>query len=313
MKRAACFATALLLLSAASARAYLFMPAPIPDALTRAAAWIKDHPTRAEGYFFLARINGSAWAKGDVGKDAEVPIGSYGDAETGPYFVPWDSLMYQRPAGAEVTVGAKAYLIASLHNYHKAVELEAKNPLYQLGLAWALEQAAGCRLDPPAEIVGTTALSPEQSKQVDAALAQLGDPDFGVRDKAAQLVGGAMPAAAKALLAVKSQNPEVTAGIDGILRRYWMAQAAEHYRQAYALSCAGGVRFDRDLVVEQFRAPVELALDVGVVQFGDLVHDGRFGGGLGGLHLDDVGLRRDAFGRFDFGAGDAFGRIGAYL
>jgi hypothetical protein len=111
------------------ASAYMFQPVTVADALAHANAWISAHPKRAEGYFYLAGVHGSAWAKGATGRDAEVESDGYdGDtAETPPTFVPWNSIMFPRKPGLKITPEALQHLGAAIAAYRKAVDLDPKN------------------------------------------------------------------------------------------------------------------------------------------------------------------------------------------
>src|SRR4051812_38669165 len=75
---------------------YLFMPTAVGDAREKAQGWIKGHLDRAEGYFFLGAIEGSAWAKGTEGKGTEVEVATFGAANDPPRLVPWASILFQR-------------------------------------------------------------------------------------------------------------------------------------------------------------------------------------------------------------------------
>jgi hypothetical protein len=245
----------LLLALTTPALAYLFQPTPVPDGLSRAQAWLKDRPNNAEGYFFLGRANGFAWANGD-GQDARLQIASFGNGDAAPFFVPWESLMYQRQPTIEVTNAAKKYLTASLVAYQKALDLEKTNARYLLALAWALEQAATCRLLPPPEIAPASKLTAADNAKIQAAITQLSAADFTTRDQAGQTLHTHMPAAGDILLNTKTQDPEVAAQIDVVFRRYWTDLAVAHYRQAYALSV------EKDLKSQQYDPEADTTLSV---------------------------------------------------
>jgi len=234
------------LLLASTAHAYLFQSVTVADALSRGNAWIKDNPNRAEGYFFLGGINASAWAKGTTAKEAEVEVASFGGANDPPRFVPWNSIMFPRNAGLEITPEAQKYLSESITGYRKAVELDPNNPRYHLALAWSLEEAAHANLKPDAAISGAQPeLTADERRQCETAIALLGKSDYAQREQATKTLAALMPRDAELLLAVKTDDPEVTARVASILQGYWLAQAAGHYRQAYQQSVENDLKTDR--------------------------------------------------------------------
>jgi tetratricopeptide (TPR) repeat protein len=235
------------LLLATTAYAFLFQSVTVADALSRANAWIKNNPNRAEGYFFLGGINASAWAKGTTGKEAEVEVASFGGANDPPMFVPWNSIMFPRNAGLEITPEVLKYLGDSITAYRKAVELDPNNPRYHLGLAWSLEQAAHANMKPDASIGGAQPeLTADERKQCASAIVLLGNEDHAQREQASKTLAALMPRDAELLLAVKTDDPEVTARIASLVQVYKLAQeAVEQYRQAYQQGVDGDLKADR--------------------------------------------------------------------
>jgi len=240
-----------------AASAYLFQLTAIPEALNRANAWINSHPNRAEGYFFLGGIEGSAWAKGTTGKGTQVDIASFGDANNPPRFVPWVSIMFQRDATFATTPETLKSLNASIAAYRHAVELDAQNPLYHLGLAWSLEEAAKAKLH-RADVGGDAprALTDDERLQCEAAIALLGNTDAAQREQGTKTLGDFMPRDAAILRAVRSDDAEVAARIVYILQGSWLIQAVKQYRKAYQQSV------EHDLKTASYDAEADNAVSV---------------------------------------------------
>ena len=236
-KRISLLTSLAVLMATTIAPAYPLQLTAIPEAFNRANAWIKDHPNRAEGYFFLGGVEGSAWAKGTAGKGTEVEITGSGDSNNPPRLVPWTSIMFQRDAALAITPEAIKSLNASIAAYRNAVELDPRNPLYHLGLAWSLEEAARANLH-RADIGGDAprALTDDERLQCEAAIALLENADAAQREQGTKTLSALMPRDAATLRAFKSDDAEVAARIEYILQGSWLIQAVEHYRKAYQQS-----------------------------------------------------------------------------
>ena len=85
--------------------------------------------------------------------------------------------------------------------------------------------------------MGSTKRNKLLGKVVKAAV----DADATVREQATDMLRQGLPKSLAQLKAVKSDDAEVTARVDGLLRAYWDLQALEHFRKAYEL------RLDQDL------------------------------------------------------------------
>jgi hypothetical protein len=233
-KSVSCVSAAMLVLATASiADAYAFQPTAVPEARKRANAWIKEHPKAGEGYFLLGAIEASAWAKGT---DSIVDVASFGSADQVPFLAPWYSVLFVRDPQLPITDDSIKALRASVAAYRKAADASPKNAQFHLALGWALEEAAGVRLDPATvDGVSVKALTTDEKKQCAAAVAQLASTEFATREKATQTLAALLPRAAGVLLAVKSDDPEVRLRLDALVAGVWQAEAVRHYRAAYTL------------------------------------------------------------------------------
>jgi hypothetical protein len=249
------FAFPLMLMLASTAFGYLFVSAPVLDALKHGNVWIKEHPNRAEGYFFIGGVEGSAWAKGLSGKDAEISASTFGDAANPPSFVPWVSIMFQPSGKLAITPDALKALSASIIAYRKAVELDPQKPRYHLALAWSFEEAAKAKLN-PVDIDPPSKLTDDERKQCQAAIGLLGNVDHAQREEATHGLLALMPRNAELLRTVKTEDPEILARIDSIQQEFWLTLAVEHYRKAYQQS------IDHDSKADQFDAEADNTISV---------------------------------------------------
>jgi hypothetical protein len=189
--------------------------------------WIKDKPEDAQGYYVLARVHAMAWA---YGAELEMWQTKAGELQT---FGPLQSVEVrkEKPATAE----DYAHLAKAIENYREAVKRAPGEAIYQLGLAWVLQQAGRAGKDLPGDFLGAAkALTAEEKAGFSAAVKQLGDPDAKVREGATKLLASGMPRSGAVLREAKSEDPEVEARVTRILGGYWDLQALEHYRAAYA-------------------------------------------------------------------------------
>lgn len=109
---------------------------PVDRVLPRVQAYADQNPKDANAQFVLARIHALAWAAD--GNQVRL-IEAKGD-DALPDFAPYASVRVMRTKDALPSEAATAHLEKSLASYRKAVELEPKNGLYRLGLAWMMEQ-----------------------------------------------------------------------------------------------------------------------------------------------------------------------------
>jgi hypothetical protein len=236
---------------------------PVERVVANVEAWIKDKPQDAQAYYVLGRIHAMAWAyganlslwrnnpaggAGGAGRAGRGGAGGAGGADPFggelPGFAPYDSVEVRRDAQKkQVTAEDAKHLQESIKNYGKALELDKQNALYELGLGWILQETAKVASSLP-EGFGDTAsvkVMAEEKTAYEGAIKKLGDSESKVREDASALLRGAMPKPLAQLKEVKSDDPEVTARVQVLLRGYWELQALEHYRKAYAL------RLDQDL------------------------------------------------------------------
>jgi hypothetical protein len=234
---------------------------PVERVVANVEAWIKDKPQDAQAYYVLGRIHAMAWAYGaDLNLWRATPAGGArgsgaGDGGRGaagadpfagqlPGFAPYDSVEVRRDEQKKkVTAEDAKHLEESIKNYTKAVELDKQNALYELGLGWILQETGKVAASLPVGFGGAAEVkvTAEEKAAYEGSIKQLGDADAKTRDDASAVLRGAMPKPLAQLKAVKGDDPEVTARVEGLLRGYWEMQALEHYRKAYAL------RVDQDL------------------------------------------------------------------
>lgn len=118
--------------------------APVERLVKNVSAYVKDHPKDPMGYYALARLNYMAlslrsrnvrvYERGPL-PAVELPPSPARSAEG-----------EDRPSDAEL----KSYLAKALENFAKAIELDAKNGLFHLGLASLMDAASRSGLELPA-------------------------------------------------------------------------------------------------------------------------------------------------------------------
>lgn len=130
--------TSVLLLGAAAHGMFMLSDkdVPVDRVLPRVQAYAEQNPKDANAQFVLARIHALAWAMD--GNQIRL-IEAKGDDKL-PDFAPYASVQVMRTKDGLPSADALAHLEKSLASYRKAVELEPKNGLYRLGLAWMMEQ-----------------------------------------------------------------------------------------------------------------------------------------------------------------------------
>lgn len=109
---------------------------PLERLLKNVQAYISKNPNDATGYYVLGRLHSLAFAKGTR------TIEAY---EAKPNQIPklpsYDSIIVSRTA-KDLKPEAKKHLLASIHNYQKATDLDSKHAMSFLGLGWVLEDGA---------------------------------------------------------------------------------------------------------------------------------------------------------------------------
>ncbi len=108
---------------------------PVADIVSQLEKSAKDHPDDAHAQYLLGRIHSLAWATD--GDQIQLIPGKEGAL---PEFAPYASVRVSRDNEKLLSDAAKKHLGLSIAAYRKAVEMEPKNGLYHLGLAWMLEQ-----------------------------------------------------------------------------------------------------------------------------------------------------------------------------
>jgi hypothetical protein len=227
---------------------------PVARVVANVEKWIKDKPADAQGFYVLGRIHAMAWAYGPelnlwgaagTGRLKDPPATVAADPFNGqlPGFAPYDSVQVRRTqAMKQVTAQDAGHLEESIKNYTKATELDPKNALYELGLAWILQETGKVAKSLPADFMASAAQPTDVEKAAfDAAVKKLGDTDAAVREQATGTLRQGLPKSMAILRTVKSDDPEVTARVDALLKTYWDLQALDHYRKAYS------VRLEQDL------------------------------------------------------------------
>ncbi len=228
---------------------------PVDRAVGNVEAWIKEKPQDAQAYYVLGRIHSMAWAYGPNlnlwgnpmgrGKDPATNAAGNADPFDGklPGFAPYDSVEVRRDeAKKDATAEDMKHLEASIENYKKAVELAPKEALYELGLAWMLQEAGKVALNLPEGFLGTKVeVTAEEKAKYAAAISKLSNEDPAVREAATAELREAMPKALGQLKGTRNDNLEAMTRMQNIIRGYWELQALEHYRKAYDL------RIDEDL------------------------------------------------------------------
>jgi tetratricopeptide (TPR) repeat protein len=255
-------AAALLMAAAVVSARGMFMnrsvKVPVDRAVANVEKWVKDKPGDAQGYYVLGRLHAMAWAYGPelnlwrpmparpegagrrvAGPDEEAAPGA--DPFNGelPGFGPYDAVQVRRdPKKREISEADAGHLRDAVRNYRKAVELDPKSPIFELGLAWLLQETGKAAGQLPLESMDLTAAKATDTERAaySAAIEKLGDADPQVRTAATETLEKEMPKPLEQLRAVKSTDDEVKARVERIIRGYFDLQALEHYRKAYDLS-----------------------------------------------------------------------------
>lgn len=285
--RKSIFAAALLLALSASVPAmFMNMSVQVPvDRVTKnVEAWIKEKPADAQGYYVLGRIHAMAYAYGPelslwgsqpaggrrggrAGAGAPPAGGENADPFNGqlPGFAPYDSIQVQRRDGAKgLTADDAKHLEASIANYSKAIELDPKSALYELGLGWILQETSKHSARLPEKFSAEVNVTDAEKAGYDALIKKLGDADARAREDASKALVLAMPKPYAQVKAVKSADPEVAARAAALVKAHFSVQALEHYRKAYQMNVekdlAGraGIAADSQIAAEAGEHIVEI-------------------------------------------------------
>ncbi len=202
---------------------------PVDRVVKNVQAIIRDKPEDAQGYYVLARVHAMAWAYG-----AELNLVTVNEGELRK-FGPYDSVEVRAAAGKQATAEDYAHLAKAIENYREAVKRAPGEAIYQLGLAWVLQEAGRAGKDLPGDFLsGGKALTAEAKASYVQAVKDLADADAKVREAATKKLVDGMPGAVAVLREVRTEDPEVAARVDAVMKGYWDLQALEHYRAAYA-------------------------------------------------------------------------------
>jgi hypothetical protein len=112
---------------------------PVDEVLKQLNQNAKDKPKDAHAQYLLGRVHSLAWAMG--GNQVRLIPGNGKDKL--PDFPAYASVRVFRSSPKPADEVAMKHLDQSIDAYRKAVELDPKNGLYRLGLAWMLEQKLG--------------------------------------------------------------------------------------------------------------------------------------------------------------------------
>lgn len=112
---------------------------PVDDVLAQLNQNAKDNPKDAHAQYLLGRVHSLAWAMG--GNQVRLIPGNGKDKL--PDFAAYASVRVYRDNNKPADEKTMKHLDQSIDAYRKAVELDPKNGLYRLGLAWMLEQKLG--------------------------------------------------------------------------------------------------------------------------------------------------------------------------
>jgi tetratricopeptide (TPR) repeat protein len=201
---------------------------PVERVVKNMEALIREKPEDAQGYYVLARVHAMAWAYGE-----ELNLVKVGEGELRK-FGPYDSVEVRALAGRRAGGADYAHLAKAIENYREAVKRAPGEAIYQLGLAWVLQEAGRAGTELPGDFLGGgQALTAEEKAGYARAVKELADADAKVREGATKKLMEGMPRAVAVLREVVTEDPEVAARVEAVMRGYWDLQALEHYRAAF--------------------------------------------------------------------------------
>jgi hypothetical protein len=126
--------------------ARLWEPVPTDRLFANVGRYVREHPKDPRGHYTLGRLHALVYSSGTrpVDKlDVVMKDWKSGKPVALPDFVPYDSVRVKPPAvSGKLPEASRIHLAASLGEYHWAVAMAPKEPLYLLGFAWMLEQGA---------------------------------------------------------------------------------------------------------------------------------------------------------------------------
>lgn len=141
--------------------ANIWQPIPIERLIQNTLKYIDAHPKDPQGYYTLGRLHSLAWARAESARATQ-------DAASLPSFSPFEpefgAVNGNTPPADK---NAAEHFRASLKGYARTVELDPKDGVAWLGIAWMLEQGA-----PQAEsleIQGIPGLDGDKATRLDKA------------------------------------------------------------------------------------------------------------------------------------------------
>ena len=110
---------------------------PVERLVTNLTKLVAERPDDAAAHAALARILSMAWARGEETVSVEYPD----DEEGVPGFLPWQSVRQKGSDRAYSEERGKLFKL-SIDHYRKAVELAPESAIYELGLAYMLDDGS---------------------------------------------------------------------------------------------------------------------------------------------------------------------------
>lgn len=209
-------------------------PLPVDRMIKNAQAWIKEKPDDAQGHYVLGRIHAMAWAYGP-----QITVIKPADDKSLPGFASFQEIQVRHPDKAPTQEDID-HLGQSLEAYPRAIALDAKNALYELGYAWMLQEAGA---QTAVKMVDYSlrnknfAITEEKKKAYEQAAKDLGNADAKVREAATATLREGMPFSLTIFRDLTtSDDPEIKARAQNIVKGYWDLKALDAYRKAYDIA-----------------------------------------------------------------------------
>ena len=221
-----------LFLKAADAMCAMPLDLPAERLVANLEAIIKDHPKDAGGYARLARVQATLFL------DRITTLHEW-DLRANAMFAP--------QPGKDVTDDdAQKYGLEAAKNFAKAIELDPKNGMYHLNVAYFLEHGADQAATAPYGLVERKPTAAEAA-DFERLIKFLASDDEKARKEAHdQLVAfGNEGKTVKALVAhLKDANPKIATAVQKLLGNLWKEQAIVYYWKAYELTIDADIKED---------------------------------------------------------------------
>jgi len=220
---------------------------------------LKADPADVATHVTLARVLSYAWAEKGEAIRVQMPA----DEADLPTFPPWRGVRPQvygeRPPDSKER---RAYFMRSVHHFRRAIELDPKNAVAQLGLGWVIENGRGLAVDlgRPDGAERRTPMPAAERARYRGWIKQLGDDAYETRQSAARSLRENLERAFGELIDARARKDvEVRAAVGKLLRMRWDDFALEAYRRVLEL------RGKADLAEESFGdgADESIALEAG--------------------------------------------------